>query len=50
MKNLPILVPAVLAGVLVTAAVLAAPQSVTAKSAPAGVMDRAAAYALARAN
>jgi hypothetical protein len=50
MKNLSILVPAFIAGVLVTATVLAAPQPVQTKAASAGVMDRAAAYALAQAD
>jgi hypothetical protein len=50
MKNLSILVPAVMAGVLVAATVFAAPLSDTAKPVPAGAPDRAAAYMLATAN
>ena len=50
MKNLSILVPAVMAGVLVAATVLAAPLSQAAKPAPAGAPDRAAAYHLAMGN
>jgi hypothetical protein len=49
-KNLSILVPAVMAGVLVAATVLAAPLSEAAKPAPAGAPDRAAAYHLAMGN
>jgi hypothetical protein len=47
MKNLSILVPAVMAGVLVAATVLAAPLSDAAKPVPAGAPDRAEAYMLA---
>lgn len=50
MKNLSILVPAAMAGVLVAATVFAAPMSASVKSAPAGAPDRAAAYALASAD
>jgi hypothetical protein len=49
MKNLSILVPAAMAGVLVAATVFAAPLSPSAKPVPAGAPDRAAAYALATA-
>ena len=47
MKNLPIIVPAVVAGVLLSAMVLAAPQSGSQKAVPAGAPDRAEAYAIA---
>lgn len=47
MKNLSILVPAAMAGVLVAATVFAAPLSDAAKPVPAGAPDRAAAYKLA---
>lgn len=47
MKKLPILVPAVLGGVLVAGLVLAAPQSDAGKPANANGLDRAAAYRLA---
>lgn len=47
MKNLSILVPAAMAGVLVAATVFAAPLSDAAKPVPAGTLDRAAAYTLA---
>jgi hypothetical protein len=50
MKNLSIIVPAAIAGVLLAATVLAAPQTVTTKVKPAGTPDRAAAYALATAD
>jgi hypothetical protein len=50
MKNLSILVPAAMAGVLVAATVFAAPLSPTIKPVPAGAPDRAAAYALATAD
>ncbi len=47
MKNLSLLVPAVMAGVLVAATVFAAPITPTAKLVPAGAPNRAAAYAMA---
>jgi len=47
MKNLQIVVPAVVAGVLLSAMVLAAPQSGPQKAVPAGAPDRAAAYTIA---
>jgi hypothetical protein len=50
MKNLSILVPAAMAGVLVAATVLAAPMSVTAKPTPAQTLDRAEAYRIATAD
>ncbi len=50
MKKLSILVPAVAAGVLVSAMVFAAPQSGAGKSAAGFAPDRAAAYAIARAD
>ena len=50
MKKLSILVPAAVAGVLLSAMVLAAPQTVTTKATVAGAPDRAAAYMLATAN
>jgi hypothetical protein len=50
MKNLSILVPAAMAGVLVAATVFAAPASMSSKPTPAGAPDRAAAYALATAD
>ena len=49
MKNLSILGPAAIAGVLVAATVLAAPLTVTAKLTPASAPDREAAYTLATA-
>ncbi|MFM7333506.1 MAG: hypothetical protein ACKO1H_03685 [Tabrizicola sp.] len=49
MKNLSILVPAAIAGILVAATVVAAPASVSSKPSPAVAPDRAAAYALATA-
>ncbi|MFN5996174.1 MAG: hypothetical protein ACK47C_07160 [Paracoccaceae bacterium] len=49
MKNLSILVPAAMAGVLVAATVFAGPMTATAKPTPASAPDRAAAYALATA-
>lgn len=50
MKNLSILVPAAMAGVLVAATVFAAPMSVTAKPTPASAPDRAEAYRIATAD
>ncbi len=47
MKNLSILVPAAMAGVLFAATVFASPLSDPANSVPAGAPDRAAAYKLA---
>jgi hypothetical protein len=50
MKKLSILVPAAVAGVLLSAMVLAAPQTATAKATVAGAPDRATAYLIASAN
>ncbi len=50
MKNLSILLPAAVAGVLVAAMVMAAPQPVGGKSASIPSLDRAAAYQLATAD
>lgn len=50
MKKLSILVPAAVGGILLSAMVLAAPQSGTDASSPAGAPDRAAAYKIASAN
>jgi hypothetical protein len=50
MKKLSILVPAAVAGVLVSAMVFAAPQTAPVKATVAGAPDRAAAYFLATAN
>lgn len=50
MKKLSILVPAAVAGVLVSAMVLAAPVGTAKSGAVAGAPDRAAAYALATAD
>lgn len=49
-KMLPILVPGVVAGVLVSAMVLAAPLPETAKGQQLDMMNRAAAYRLAMAD
>jgi hypothetical protein len=50
MKKLTILVPAAVAGVLVSAMVLAAPQDASGKVSAAGAPDRAAAFQIATAN
>lgn len=50
MKKLSILVPAAVAGILVSAMVLAAPQSGSETASPAGAPDRAAAYLIATAD
>lgn len=50
MKKLTILVPAAIAGVLVSAMVLAAPASVSTIGKPATAPDRAEAYRLAMAD
>ncbi|MES2539727.1 MAG: hypothetical protein V4583_03960 [Pseudomonadota bacterium] len=50
MKKLSILAPAALAGVLLSAMVLAAPQPVGGTASPVPTLDRAAAYKLATAD
>lgn len=50
MKKLSILVPAAIAGVLVSAMVLAAPQAPAGKVASVSTLDRAAAYKVATAD
>jgi hypothetical protein len=50
MKKLSILVPAAVAGILVSAMVLAAPQSGAMKPTVAGAPDRAEAYRIATAD
>jgi hypothetical protein len=50
MKKLSILVPAAVAGVLVSAMVFAAPQTTAVKATVAGAPDRAAAYLIATAD